>query len=122
VKSLTMRTPSDLRQVLVDLYRDFNARRIDAVLAMLDADVHWPNGWEGGYVNGRDEVRDYWTRQWAAIDPSVEPIGFEFDDGRVIVSVHQVVRDKSGNVLGDEIVRHAYVFRGGLIASMEISK
>jgi hypothetical protein len=30
----------------------------------MDADVHWPNGWEGGYVEGHDEVRDYLTRQW----------------------------------------------------------
>ncbi|MGH3918205.1 MAG: hypothetical protein ACRDSG_04055 [Pseudonocardiaceae bacterium] len=33
-------------------------------------DVDWPNGWEGG----RDAVRDYWQRQWAAVDSTAEPI------------------------------------------------
>ncbi len=50
------------------LYERFNARDIDGVLAHLASDVDWPNGWEGGYVKGHDEVRDYWTRQWAEID------------------------------------------------------
>jgi hypothetical protein len=27
---------------------------------------------EGGHVHGRDEVRCYWTRQWATVDPRVE--------------------------------------------------
>ena len=36
-------------------------------------DVDWANGWEGGRVVGRDAVRDYWQRQWAAIDSTAEP-------------------------------------------------
>ena len=37
-------------------------------------DVDWPNAWEGGRGVGHAAVRDYWTRQWAAIDPTVEPV------------------------------------------------
>jgi hypothetical protein len=33
----------------------------------------WPNAWEGGWVKGRDGVRHYWQRQWAALDPHVDP-------------------------------------------------
>ena len=32
------------REVLTEAYRDFNARRIDAVLAHMQPDVYWPNG------------------------------------------------------------------------------
>ena len=48
-------------------------------------DVDWPNGWEGGYVHGQDEVRAYWTRQWKAINPTVIPITIqETPDGKVL--------------------------------------
>jgi hypothetical protein len=57
-------------------YVAFNARDIDAALATMSAEVDWPNAWEGGRVVGHAAVRDYWERQWAAIDPSVEPTAF----------------------------------------------
>ena len=58
---------------LKQLYDRFNARDIDLVLAALDPKVVWANGMEGGHVNGRDGVREYWTRQWALVDPHVDP-------------------------------------------------
>ncbi len=115
-----MRTNRDL---LTDAYHAFNARDIDAALAAMHPDVDWPNGMEGGRVHGHDGVRDYWTRQWRAIDPHVEPRGFGTDEsGRIIVDVHQVVRDRAGNVLADQMVRHVYLMQEGLIRSMEIRK
>ncbi len=111
------------REVLVQTYRAFNARDIDAVLAVMDPDVDWPNGMEGGRVRGHGAVRDYWTRQWQVIDPTVDPLGFTTDDaGRTVVGVHQVVRDPAGTILADQVVEHVYEFRDGLIASMEIRK
>ena len=104
-------------------YAAFNARDIDTVLSVMHPDVHWPNGWEGGYVNGHDEVRDYWTRQWAALDPTVEPVGFtERQDGQIEVEVHQIAKDLQGNVLFDGIVKHIYSIENGLIKNMEIEK
>jgi hypothetical protein len=51
----------------------------------------------------------------------VEPRGFTAEaDGRVTVSVHQVVRDLAGKVLKENVVEHVYAFDGGLISSMEI--
>ena len=116
---------ADARETLAGAYRDFNARRMDAVLARMAEDVTWPNGWEGGYVYGHGGVRDYWTRQWAAIDPHVEPTSIEErEPGRWVVQVHQVVRgldgDQKGQVLVDTTVRHVYRLREGLIAEMEI--
>ena len=109
------------RTDLLAAYRDFNARRIDAVLARMQADVAWPNGWEGGYVHGHEQVRDYWTRQWAVLDPHVDPVEIRTEaDGRVKVIVHQVVRDREGNLLADTMVRHVYSLRDGLIERMEI--
>ena len=113
-------TPEE-RQLLIEMYDRFNARDLDAVLARLHPDVSWPNGWEGGWLAGREAVRDYWTRQWAAIDPKVEPISLEQDEGgRIVVGVHQVVRDLDGNIISDGMVEHVYEIDNGLIKRMEI--
>lgn len=86
-------------------------------------DVDWPNGMEGGRVHGHAEVREYWSRQWAVIDPHVEPRGFGADGtGRLVVDVHQVVSDLAGKVLADQMVQHIYLIEDGLIRSMEIRK
>jgi ketosteroid isomerase-like protein len=114
---------SDPAAVLRALYAAFNRRDIDAVLARMHPDVAWPNGWEGGVVVGHAAVRDYWTRQWAAIDPTVTPETItEAADGRVDVEVRQLVKDLGGEILSDGAVRHIYSFQGGLIAAMEIRK
>ena len=68
-------TPTD-HDLLTKVYSAFNARDIDTVLDALSADVDWPNGWEGGRVYGRQGILDYSARQWAAIDPHVEPVDF----------------------------------------------
>jgi ketosteroid isomerase-like protein len=76
---------------------------------------------EGGRIRGRDRVRDYWRRQFELIDSRVEPERvFVGDDGRVVVEVHQVVRDPAGALLSDGHVRHVYTFRDGLVERMEV--
>jgi ketosteroid isomerase-like protein len=81
-------------ELLKRAYSAFNARDLDGALATMRTDVVWPNGMEGGVVHGHEGVRAYWTRQWGMINPHVDPEGFSQDEaGRVIVSVHQVVRD-----------------------------
>lgn len=105
------------------LYTAFNARDLDGALASMALDVDWPNGWEGGRVLGRDNVRDYWVRQWSAIDPTVEPLDIlERSDGSIGVTAHQVVRDSAGRVLVDQEVRHVYNFRGDLVLRMDIEE
>jgi ketosteroid isomerase-like protein len=109
------------RRLLERAYSVFNARDIDAALALMHADVDWPNGFEGGTVRGHAEVRDYWTRQWKQIDPRVDPVGFTDEaDGRIAVDVHQVVRDLAGNLLSDRTVQHVYRIDDGMVRSMEI--
>lgn len=108
-------------ELIREAYAAFNARDIDKVLRLMDAGVHWPNGWEGGYVEGHDAVRDYWTRQWAVLNPRVEPVAIaEGREGSVEVKVHQLVKDLQGNVVFDGTVYHVYRFAGGRIKTMEI--
>jgi hypothetical protein len=108
-------------EILKRAYEAFNARNIDAVLATMQADVDWPNGMEGGRVLGQSNVREYWTRQWEVVDPRVEPLRFEDDgSGGIVVRVHQVVFDRAGTVLVDQMVHHAYSFQDGLIDRMDI--
>lgn len=112
-----------LEQRLTATYAAFNARDIDRVLAQMTADVDWPNAWEGGRVVGHDAVRHYWTRQWAEIDPEVQPKSFRrLPDGRIEVTVHQVVRAPDGSVLSDGTVLHIYEFRGERVARMDVSE
>lgn len=110
-----------VHEPLSAVYQAFNARDIDAALAALHPQVDWPNGMEGGRLRGRDRVRAYWARQWSLIDPRVVPLRFEQDGaGRIMVDVHQIVRDLAGNTLSDRIVQHVYTIRDGLVEHMEI--
>jgi hypothetical protein len=105
------------------LYRAFNARDIDAATAQMTDDVDWPNAWEGGRVHGPQAVRDYWTRQWAAIDSTVEPLAFTTrPDGRVAIDVQQAARSLDGALLGEGRVVHVYTFRGEQIARMDVEE
>jgi hypothetical protein len=105
------------------MYEAFNARDIDAVLGQMADDVDWPNSWEGGRVHGREAVREYWMRQWAAIDPTVEPLAFTTrSDGSIAVEVRQVVRGLDGTQLADARVTHAYVLRDGRVARMDVEE
>jgi hypothetical protein len=118
---MTSTTTSASTELLKRAYAAFNARDIDAALATMKPDVVWPNGMEGGTVQGHDGVRAYWTRQWGMIDPHVEPKTFDIDpSGRIVVGVHQVVHDRTGKLLLDRMVDHVYTLEDGLIRSMDI--
>jgi ketosteroid isomerase-like protein len=108
-------------ELLKLLYDRFNARDMETVLTAMHDDVLWANGMEGGHVHGRDGVRRYWTRQWAMIDPHVEPVSFSTgSDGEVVVEVHQIVRDLQGKVLVDQLVGHIFQIENGLVKRFDI--
>lgn len=115
---------TDLERIEVILrqtYQHFNDRDIDATLAAMHPDVDWPNAMEGGIEHGHRAIRNYWTRQWTMVDPHVEPIQFrQTEDGRIDITVHQVVHDLEGNLLVDQIIHHIYTIENGLIKAMEI--
>jgi len=108
-------------ELLKHLYDRFNARDIESVLAALHPEVIWANGMEGGHVLGRDGVRSYWTRQFATLDPHVEPVAFAAGmDGRVVVEVHQVVRNLAGEVLVDLMAGHIFIIEDGFVKRFDI--
>ena len=108
-------------ELLKRIYDEFNAREIENVLAAMHEDVIWANGMEGGHVHGREAVRSYWQRQWAIVDPHVEPVGFSHGpEGEIVVEVHQVVRDLNGNLLADRMVGHVFRIEAGLVKRFDI--
>jgi len=112
----------DEQALLKTMYADFNARRIEAVLAHMSPNVEWANGMEGGHVHGVNAVREYWQRQFAMINPRVDPISIDpLADGLFEVRVHQTVHDLAGKLLLDTEVRHRYTFLDGLITRMDIN-
>ena len=114
--------PAPETELLRAAYVAFNARDIDAALALMTPDVAWPKAFKGGFVRGPEEVRAYWMEQWSEINPHVEPVAFYQEDaGRILVDVRQVVLDLAGAVLSDEHVGHRFTLAHGLIQAMEVS-
>ena len=111
----------DYQDLINRAYQAFNARDIDGVLKLMHPDVQWPNGWEGGYVHGHDEVRAYWLRQWQELDPTVTPISIrETSSGQIDVLVHQVINDRQGQPVADSMTKHLYTLEKGKIRRMDI--
>ncbi|CAN7437849.1 nuclear transport factor 2 family protein [Rhizobium sp. LjRoot254] len=114
--------------ILKRIYDCFNARDMDGVLAVLTDDVAWANGMDGGHVQGREAVREYWTRQWGIVSPHVEPVGFHRTaDGAIVAEVLQSVRDLEGRPLQgqthglkDKTVGHVFHLREGRVARFDI--
>ena len=114
--------------LLKRLYDCFNTRDIDGVLAELADDVAWANGMDGGHVHGREGVREYWTRQWAMVDPHVEPVDFRrAAENVIVVEVLQSVFDLDGKPLQgqthglkDKTVEHVFRLQDGKITRFDI--
>jgi ketosteroid isomerase-like protein len=108
--------------ILRTAYEAFNARDIDAAIALMHPDVNWPNAWEGGRVTGREAVAAYWRRQFEQISSTVTPERFDpGPEDTIDVIVHQVVRDaKTGKVQADTRVVHRWRLEDGLVVRMDV--
>ncbi len=73
------------------------------------------------HVDRHDAIRTYWRNQWATINSQVTPISYRVADGRVILEVHQLVKDMEGATLSDSVVFHTYTFANAKVARMDIS-
>lgn len=112
---------NQIQNLLKKAYKAFNSRDIDTTLSTMHPNVNWPKAFEGGYVQGHEEVRKYWTRQWTEINGIVEPLEIlERQNGTYEVVVQQTVKDLQGTILFDGIVKHIYTIREGLLAKMDI--
>ncbi len=120
IDRITMNTN---KQFLQNIYDAFNKREIETIIPLLRPDVKWANGLEGGFVHGRDAVREYWTNQFNDIQPELEALKFETDEkGRNVVTVHQIIKDLQGNVLADVEVHQIFTIEDGLISLYEIGE
>ena len=111
------------KEFLQNLYDAFNKREIETIITLMRSDVKWANGLEGGFVYGRDAVREYWTNQFKAIQPELKTLKFETDEkNRNVVTVHQIIKDLQGNVLADMEVRQIFTIEDGLVSLYEIGE
>ena len=109
------------KKILQNLYDAFNKREIEIVLSLMDENVKWANGMEGGFVFGRENVREYWRKQFELINPQLEPFSFKTDaENRDVVTLRQIVKDLNGNLLIDKTVEHIFTVENGLIKMFEI--
>ena len=114
---------ANVQTLIAKAYSAFNRRDIDGALALMSEDVSWPKASEGGRVVGKEEIRAYWTRQWAEFDPHVEPIEMiDRGGGKTDVKVHQLVKSLGGDVLSDSEVWHVYTIANGLIERMDLKE
>ena len=112
---------ADVKTITEQAYFAFNRRDIDGALALMTDNVSWPKASEGGRIQGKEEIRAYWARQWSEFDPHVEPLAIrEEGGGKVRVRVRQLVKTLQGDVLSDSEVLHVFTMNGGLIAAMDL--
>jgi len=67
---------SDEVEVLKHVYDRFNARDMEIVLAAMQEDVIWAKWHRRRPCPGTRRSAQLLTRQWAMIDPHVEPVAF----------------------------------------------
>jgi hypothetical protein len=111
---------NELSTVIHNLFDAFNRRAVDEALSFMHPTVHWPIGWDGGYIDGHDAVRDYWSKQWTEYDRHAIPLQLVWlNDNRVKVLVRQRIKDRAGNLLWEGNVIHTYTFGHQLVTTME---
>lgn len=111
------------QQFLLSLYEAFNFGEIETIISVMHPDVKWANGVEGGFVYGRDAVREYWNNQYKVIQVQLETLKFETDENnRNVVTVHQIVRDLQGNLLADATIQQIFTIENSLISLYEIGE
>jgi hypothetical protein len=105
------------------VYEAFNRKDVETVLAAASPEVDWPNVLTGQRVTGLGDIREFWDRQFRAIDPQLEPLSITGgDNGTVVVRIHQVVTFVSdGAVIVDAVVDHIFTFDdGGRIMAVDV--
>jgi len=114
---------ANTKSLITEAYSAFNRRDVDGALALMSENVDWPKASEGGRVVGKEEIRAYWTRQWAEFNPTVEPIEVtDGEAGRTDVKVHQVVKNLEGEIISDQNLVHVFTIANALIERMDIGE
>ncbi|MFF4347894.1 nuclear transport factor 2 family protein [Streptomyces sp. NPDC001530] len=121
---MAMGVPAAQETLLRAMYDVFSTDARDAFIPRcLAPDVDWPNVLDGVRLHGREEVRAYWARQFAAGHPLVRLEGLHLDeDGeRVVATVRPGLRAETGDQWADGTVEHVYRFdEDGLVSRMDV--
>jgi hypothetical protein len=116
-----MNIMSSNQQFLENLYEAFNKREIETIISLMQPNVKWANGMEGGFVYGQSAVREYWLKQFETMRSTLEPLDYETDENdRNVVTVRLVVRDLEGNLLLEKTVQQIFTIENGLISLFEL--
>jgi hypothetical protein len=112
---------TNIEKLIKKAYKAFNSKDLDTALSTLHPNVDWPKAFEGGYVNRPEEVKEYWIRQGAEINATVNPIKIVVrENGTYEVTIHQLVKDLEEKVLFDGIIKHVYTIQDNLLRRMDI--
>jgi len=110
-------------EVIRAAFKSFNAQDAEGVLQWMCEDVDWANPLAGGRLKGRAALRTHWAVMWTSLSPEGHLMGVRVDEeGRTVVTVKQVLKQKNGLVLGEQMMEQVYTLRDGLIARMDFRK
>ncbi len=111
---------ADHRELLLQAYAAYNSQDVEALVALISDDVDWPDD-DAGRLHGKEEVRAYWTEQWARTRTHDEPVGFsERNDGRTAVHISQIVHSLDGPVISKGQLRHLHRIERDRIVRMDV--
>ncbi len=91
-------------------------------MVRLHPQVDWPEPWSGGRLHGPAAVAAHLAAQAAQVQVTVVPLRVGGDPRRVVVTVHQVVRDADGDPLSDTTVLHTLALDGGLVRRLDVGE
>lgn len=102
------------------IYGAYNARNVEAAIALTDPSVRWGHGNERGFVSGHAGLRELWQRQWRTSGALLEPVSFrETEDGSVVIEV--VRRQRRGELQEESTQLEVFAIGvDGLIVSMRL--
>lgn len=105
--------------LLIGLYDAIDRQDVDAVVALFGPNARIPDSLEGATLVGRDHIRAYYLRQFAAIHVSCSLLSTRLlPDDRVEAFLHVQVRGAEGGSWGEGRVQATYRIDGGKITEM----
>ena len=109
------------RSLLAKAYEAYNARNPVALGALLHENAEWPNSLEGGILQGRAAVVDYFARQFDLMQLDARQVTVrEEPPARIVLDIQYAVRSRDGQLWSDTRAVLAYDFADGLILRMTV--
>ena len=113
--------PVTNENLIEQAYAAYNRQDTGALLALVGNDVHWPDGQR--HLRGKQELRTYWTRQWAETRTRDEVLEIAAPmANRLTVRVRQIVCTLAGAVISTGTFEHNYLIEDGLIMRLDIRR